>query len=151
MVGCREIYTDVFPAGSVPQLAVNTLFVQGEARPAKLEPSLAPCKSSNLTATLRMEPEQPLAGLETRLFFTLDPAEGLEPYLGVWGHMLAASGDLIDMLHVHPFLMSRGEIQFNIIFPREGIYRIWTQFSAAGRSEYHGLHRSGEGAINRLR
>lgn len=130
--GMYRVLADFYPAGSVPQLAVNTLFVQGSSRPARLQPSLAPCKSSNLTAALRTEPEQPLAGLETRLFFALDPAEGLEPYLGAWGHMLAASADLIDMLHVHPFLVNRGEIQFNVIFPREGMYRIWTQFQRLG-------------------
>jgi hypothetical protein len=42
--------------------------------------------------------------------------------------MLAASSDLIDLLHVHPFLVKGGDIQFNLIFPRPGLYRIWTQF-----------------------
>jgi hypothetical protein len=130
--GMYRLLADFYPAGSVPQLAVNTLFVQGDAPPAKLEPALAPSKASNLTAALRTEPEQPLAGLETRLFFTLDPAAGLEPYLGAWGHMLAASADLIDMLHIHPFLVNRGEIQFNIVFPRDSLYRIWTQFQRKG-------------------
>jgi hypothetical protein len=130
--GMYRILADFYPSGAVPQLAVDTLYVQGAEQPAKLQPSLAPSKATNLTATLRMEPEQPLAGLETRLFFALDPADGLEPYLGAWGHMLAVSADLIDMLHIHPFLVSRGEIQFNIIFPREGMYRIWTQFQRKG-------------------
>ncbi len=30
--------------------------------------------------------------------------------------MLAASSDLIDLLHVHPFLVKGGEIQFNSSF-----------------------------------
>jgi hypothetical protein len=32
----------------------------------------------------------------------MTPGDGLEKYLGAWGHMLAASDDLIDMTHTHP-------------------------------------------------
>ena len=46
--------------------------------------------------------------------------------------MLAASSDLIDLLHIHPFLVKGGDIQFNILFPRPGLYRIWTQFQRSG-------------------
>jgi hypothetical protein len=54
------------------------------------------------------------------------------------GHMLAASSDLIDLMHTHPFLVTDPEggtvkqIQFNLIFPREGIYRVWVQFQRKG-------------------
>ena len=123
---------DFYPAGSVPQLAVSTLFVAGHGDPARLSPALAPSRSENLTAALRLDPEQPLAGLETKLFFTLNPSEGLEKYLGAWGHMLVASADLIDLLHTHPFLVTGGVIQFNVIFPRYGLYRVWTQFQRSG-------------------
>lgn len=100
--------------------------------PIHLKPSLAPVKAANLTATLRTEPEQPLAGFENRLTYSLNPSEDLQLYLGTWGHMLAASSDLIDLMHVHPFLVKGGEIQFNVIFPRPGLYRIWTQFQRSG-------------------
>lgn len=130
--GMYRMLADFYPAGAVPQLAVSTIFVAGRATPARLTPSLTPCRSTNLTATLRTEPEQLLAGLESRLTFSLNPADNLQTYLGAWGHMLAASSDLIDLLHIHPFLVNRGEIQFNIIFPRPGLYRIWTQFQRSG-------------------
>ena len=42
------------------------------------------------------------------------------------------AADLIDLLHLHPFLVKGGDIQFNIIFPRPGLYRIWTQFQRSG-------------------
>ena len=48
-------------------------------------------------------PEQAVAGMRTQLRFTIDPADGLEKYLGAWAHMLAASDDLIDMMHAAPF------------------------------------------------
>jgi hypothetical protein len=82
---------------------------------------------------LTMEPKEPIAGLKTMLFFRLKPGEGLEKYLGAWGHMLAASDDLIDLLHTHPFLADGGpQIQFNVIFPRARTYRLWVQFQRNG-------------------
>lgn len=131
--GSYRLLADFYPSGSVPQLALSTIFVSGAAPPLNLSPSVAPMHAENLTADLKMEPEAPLAGLETRLTYRLDPADGLEPYLGAWGHMLVASSDLIDLLHLHPFLGdSRTPLQFNVIFPRPGLYRIWTQFQRQG-------------------
>jgi hypothetical protein len=131
--GMYRLLADFYPKGSVPQLALETLFAMGRSAPARLVTSLEPSASENLTATLRMEPEQPLAGLETRLFYSLSPSTGLEPYLGAWGHMLVVSEDLIELLHVHPFLADGGATeQFNVIFPRAGLYRIWTQFQRQG-------------------
>ena len=128
--GMYRLLADFYPSGSVPQLAAGTVFATGPNPPAHLAPALAPCKSENLTAALRLEPEQPIAGLETKLFFTLNPSTGIQPYLGTWAHMLAASADLIDLLHIHPFLADGKSpvMQFNVIFPRTGLYRIWTQF-----------------------
>jgi hypothetical protein len=131
--GMYRLLADYYPTGSVPQLTVKTILVDGHSRTGQLRTSLAPSKASNLTASLRLDPEQPLAGLETKLFFELNPANGLEPYLGAWGHMLIASADLIDLMHLHPFLLDASNIiQFNVIFPRPGLYRIWTQFQRLG-------------------
>jgi hypothetical protein len=79
----------------------------------------------------------PVAGLKTTLLFRLKPADGLELYLGAWAYMLAASDDLIDMIHTHPFLPAAGgspepQVQFNVIFPRARVYRIWVQFQRKG-------------------
>jgi hypothetical protein len=117
----------------VPQLAVQTLFVSGDCQHVPIRPSLDPSKSVNLTASLRLDPEQPLAGFESRLFYTLNPSEGLERYLGAWGHMLCVSDDLVDMIHTHPFIANGGpSVQFNVLFPRPRLYRIWTQFQRQG-------------------
>ncbi len=127
--GMYRVLADYYPADSVPQLSVNTFFVSGPSQPAHLTLSRQPCRAENLTATLETDPARLIAGLESKLIFSLDPADGLEPYLGAWGHMLAASEDLIDLLHVHPFLANgNSRAQFNVIFPRPGMYRIWTQF-----------------------
>ena len=131
--GMYRMLADFYPSGSVPQLLPKTIFVVGKSAPAELVPSFAPAKSQNLTAALALEPAQPLAGLTTRMFFTVDPAAGLEPYLGAWGHLLAVSDDLVDFLHLHPFLADGGPvIQFNVIFPRPRLYRLWVQFQRHG-------------------
>jgi hypothetical protein len=131
--GMYRMLADFYPDGSTPQLALDTLFVKGECPEAHLAPALDPFKAENLTARLRLDPEIPLAGFETKMFFDLAPRADLQPYLGAWGHMLAASSDLIDMLHLHPFLAdpANGAMQFNAIFPRPGLYRVWTQFQRA--------------------
>ena len=72
------------------------------------------------------------------MFFKLKPNDGIEPYLGAMGHMLAASSDLIDLMHTHPLYVTDPDegaykqIQFNLIFPRAGVYRVWTQFQRKG-------------------
>jgi hypothetical protein len=131
--GMYRLLADFYPSGSVPQLALSTIYVTGDCAPPHLTPSVSPQTAENLTVTLRMEPEQAIAGLETRLLMTLSPNDNLELYLGAWAHMLTASADLIDMIHTHPFLRNAdGSLQFNLLFPRPGLYRIWTQFQRKG-------------------
>lgn len=136
--GAYRVVTDFFPEGGTPQMNASTLFVAGAAPKKKpLAAGLAPQTGKNLRAELVTEPAEPLAGFKTLLFFTLSGEGGkplqLEPYLGAWGHMLAASEDLIDMVHTHPFIADGGpKVQFNMIFPREGMYRVWVQFQNAG-------------------
>ena len=44
-------------------------------------------------------------------------------------HLLAASSDLIDLLHEHPWnTQSLPRLDFKLIFPRRGLYRVWLQF-----------------------
>jgi hypothetical protein len=87
---------------------------------------------------LQLDPPQPLAGFKTIMFFKLTPNEGIEQYIGAWAHMMAASNDLIDMIHTHPIYVTDPDegaykqIQINMIFPRPGIYRVWVQFQRKG-------------------
>jgi hypothetical protein len=65
--------------------------------------------------------------------FGVSPGDGLEKYLGAWGHMLAASDDLIDMMHTHPFIADGSpQMQFSVVFPRSRVYRVWVQFQRNG-------------------
>jgi hypothetical protein len=133
--GMYRILSDFYPAGGTPQLIVKTLILPGASITpgAELKPDLAPKNAANMKVSLTMQPAQPIAGMKTLMFFQLDPADGLEPYLGSWSHMLAASDDLIDMIHDHPYIADGGpQMQFNVIFPRARTYRIWVQFQRKG-------------------
>ena len=137
--GTYKLFADFFPGGGTPQLISGVIttarykrsILQSIVKPA---PDLATKHADNLDVELIVDPPQPLAGKKTMLFFKLKPADGLEPYLGAWGHLLAVSNDLIDMIHTHPAIADGGpQAQFDIFFPREATYRIWVQFQRLGK------------------
>ena len=132
--GLYRLLADFYPTGGTPQLIAKTVIIPGGTiATAKLQPDLATKHTENMDVQLVMDPPQPIAGLKTLLFFRLNPADGLEQYIGAWAHMLAASDDLIDLIHTHPFLANGGpQMQFNLIFPRARTYRIWVQFQRKG-------------------
>jgi len=135
--GIYRLLSDFYPAGGVPQLTSKTITTAGYTeplRPAGLKPDLTPKRGENLEVELVTDPPQPIAGRKTLMFFKLKPADGIEPYLGAWGHMLAASNDLIDLIHNHPAIADGGpQVQFDLYFPREATYRIWVQFQRLGK------------------
>ncbi len=139
--GFYRVLSDFYPASGTPQLVSKALMVPGpgfELAPAKLDPDVAPQKSANLEVELVTQPRQPIAGVQTLLFFRLKPKDGIEPYLGAMAHMLAVSSDLIDLIHDHPIQVTEPaneqylQIQFDVIFPREGVHRVWVQFQRKG-------------------
>jgi hypothetical protein len=133
--GMYRVLSDFYPQGGTPQLIAKTIIVPGApiAPGVELKADLAPKDSGNMQVSVSTQPAQPLAGKKTVLSFHLSPAEGLETYLGAWSHMLAVSDDLIDMIHDHPFYADGGaDMQFNIIFPRARVYRLWVQFQRKG-------------------
>ncbi len=140
-----RLVADCFPKEGTPQFLAKTIFTAGAdlTPPPRLEEDLSPKSGPNLRVELATEPARPIAGKETLLFFRLSPGDGVEQYLAAWGHMLVASWDLIDLVHDHPLYVdgvspvdfqgrSPKQVQFNVIFPREGMYRVWTQFQRAG-------------------
>jgi hypothetical protein len=135
--GMYRLLSDFFPRGGTPQLIERTVLVPGPgaltSEPPRLTPDLAEKHGTNIDVELVTEPPVPIAGMKTLMFFRIKPADGLEPYLGAWGHMLTASDDLIDTIHNHPFLADGGpQVQFNQIFPRARTYRLWVQFQRKG-------------------
>jgi hypothetical protein len=134
--GMYRVAGDFYPTGGTPQLIAKTVIVPGGevslASPS-LKPELGVSHCANMDVELVTEPPQPIAGMKTLLFFHINPGDGIEKYIGAWGHMLVASDDLIDLIHDHPFIADGGpKMQFNIIFPRSHTYRIWVQFQRKG-------------------
>jgi hypothetical protein len=140
-----RVVADFYPTGATPQFLARTIFPAGAPLTPvpRLELDLAPEKAANLSVELVTEPSPPIAGQETLLFFRVSPYQGLEQYLAAWGHLLAASDDLVDVMHDHPLYVdgvpppdlrssSPRQIQFNLIFPREKTYRVWVQFQREG-------------------
>jgi hypothetical protein len=136
--GTYRLLADFYPTGGTPQFAPKTITTAGymmplEAAIPRLNADLAPKHAENVTAELRLDPPQPIAGKKTMLFVHLTPAEGLEQYIGAWAHLLAVSNDLVDTIHDHPFIANGGpDMQFNIFFPREATYKVWIQFQRKG-------------------
>ena len=132
--GMYRILGDFYPDGATPQLVAKTVLVPGQApAPITLNRDYSTKDATNMQVELVTDPPQPIAHTKTMMFFRVTPGDGLEKYLGAWGHMLAASDDLIDLIHTHPFLADGGpEIQFNMIFPRARTYRVWVQFQRNG-------------------
>lgn len=137
--GMYRLAGDFYPSGGTPQLVARTVIVPGPPgetptlSDVKLKPELGVSHCKNIDVELVMDPPQPIVGMKTLLFFKIKPADGLEQYLSAWGHMLAASDDLIDLIHDHPFIADGGpQVQFNILFPRARTYRIWVQFQRKG-------------------
>jgi hypothetical protein len=132
--GMYRVLGDFYPEGATPQLIAKTIYVAG-ASPAivPVARDYAPKDGENLRVELTTAPAQPVAGTNTQTRFTIGPVEGLEKYLGAWGHMLAVSDDLIDMTHTHPLLADgSAQMQFDVTFPRAHTYRVWVQFQRKG-------------------
>ena len=131
--GMFRVLGDYYPEGATPQLTSDTVFVAGSspAVAVHLARDYSPKRAENIGVSMTTIPEQPVATARTQLRFAIDANRGLQRYLGAWGHMLAVSEDLIDMMHEHPFLADGGpQVEFEVVFPRPGAYRLWVQFQS---------------------
>jgi len=130
--GAYRLLCDFFPESGTPQMVAKTVIVPG---PVPTFPALTASLEPRQSLSLETEPAPPIAAQRTRLVFRLDPLDGFEPFLGAWGHLLIASQDRQDLIHTHPFLAypERGHLQFNVIFPRPGVHRVWLQIQQSGQ------------------
>jgi len=133
--GMYRVLSDFFPKDGSPQLIAKTILVPGGpiTPGTQLNPDLSAKQAENMEISLSIKPSRPVATKKTLLLFHLSPADGLEPYLGAWSHMVIASDDLVDMIHDHPITTEGGaDMQFEVIFPRPKTYRVWVQFQRKG-------------------
>jgi hypothetical protein len=119
--GMYRVLGDFYPDGATPQLIAKTVIVPGTPPPPAVLPrDYSTKQAENMQVEMTTDPPQPIA-------------DGLEKYIGAWAHMLAASDDLIDMIHTHPFIADGGaQIEFTMEFPRARTYRVWVQFQRKG-------------------
>ena len=135
--GNYKLVADFYPSGGTPQLAEKIISTTGYTRTfeeslSTLAEDTGPKRGENIEVSLAME--KPAPGRKSLLFFRLKPADGIEPYLGAWAHMLIMSDDLIDTIHEHPAIADGGpELQFDVFFPRARTYRVWVQFQRLGK------------------
>ena len=122
--GMYRMLGDFYPEGATPQLIAKTIFVAGDSQPPAFRcgRDYSPKNGSeHQSRNGTSSPAQPVAGKNTQLRFTITPGEGLEKYLGAWGHMLAGQRRLIDMMHTHPLIADGSpEMQFDVTFPAPG-------------------------------
>jgi Heavy metal binding domain len=132
--GLYRVVGDFYPDGATPQLIAESVIVPGSAPPpVTLSRDYATKNAENMQVSLVTDPPQPIATQKTLMYFRLTPADGLEKYIGAWAHMLAASDDLIDLIHTHPFIADGGpQMEFTLVFPRPHVYRVWVQFQRKG-------------------
>jgi hypothetical protein len=139
--GMYRVLSDFYPSGGTPQLITNTVIVPGplsSLETASIGADMSPKGTENSRVELDIVPARAVARQKVSLFFRITPDQGVEPYLGAWGHMLAVSSDLIDMVHHHPVTAvdARGNsskrLQFDLAFARPGVHRVWLQFQRSG-------------------
>jgi hypothetical protein len=132
--GLFRVLSDFYPVGATPQLSTTTVLVPGgEQHPPTLTRDYSSKNAQNMRVSLATIPENPVVGNRTQLRLTLDDGQSIEQYLGAWAHMLIASADLIDMMHEHPFWADGGpQLEFQVVFPRPEIYRVWIQLQRKG-------------------
>ena len=112
------------------------LFVPGGFVPQPLSAVASAARAGSYDVALGRQELQ--AGAETTLRFRIDrsgePVEGLQPYLGAAGHLVAIREDDLAYLHVHPLEISAaGWIEFGADFAEPGRYALFLQFKHENR------------------
>ncbi|MWC29974.1 hypothetical protein GON22_17920 [Paenibacillus sp. MMS18-CY102] len=133
-------YADFVPAGGEAITRSGWLTVDGkpvyDAPPLKADAKLEQ-EAAGMRITLSLSGTT--HGKATALAFrfydakTNEPIDGLQPYLGAVGHVVAISADTEQYLHMHPAdgKASAHEAMFHTEFPSAGIYKVWGQFKRA--------------------
>jgi hypothetical protein len=179
--GNYKLYADITHESGLTQTLTNMLTIPAEAASSRTDETLAtfddsvslspPVELSSMTfpGGFRLAPGFSAtlqANQETNLVFQMTTADGapapLEPYLGMYGHLIIENSDGTVFNHIHPlgsvsmeaqrlfaereksgFLANKPleqfctaampELSFPYAFPKAGIYRLWLQTKVAGK------------------
>jgi len=134
--GVYRVYSD-FQIACQRQVLAADVFVPGDFVP---QPLPAPARSAQADGyEVALASASVSSGAEGQLTFQVTrdgrPVDGLEPYLGARGHLVALRQGDLAYLHVHPLdTTAQGdEIVFHAVFPSPGAYRLFLQFKTAGQ------------------
>ena len=130
--GEYHLFADVAPKSAGSQILMAKLKVSGSARATTAREV---DRSDGSRVELKSDGAQFPIGKTTRVVFSMQPADGLEPYLGARAHLIAIYQDAITFVHAHadesqPF---DGKFEFLARFPQSGSYRAWVQFKRNGQ------------------
>ena len=141
--GHYQLLADLVPTGAAPQLIERAITTAGFDGPLHQVPPLAADLADKVIGATRVKVtmREAMAGGERLMNFELfdavtgAPVVDLEPFLGAPGHLLVVSADLSYASHSHPLAEERpaSSVEFQVLFARAGMHRVWVQFQRSGR------------------
>ena len=151
--GRYKMWIDAKPRGDKQILTAFAFNVEGQPvhSPTTIAAEQTRAKNvdtegQNYQVSLNCQPEQLVAGRDTKMTFEIKDANGkpitnLEPLMAAGGHCVIIDADGREFLHVHPAeevhdgVNWRGgpSVSFLANFPKPGLYRAWGQFQHEGR------------------
>lgn len=134
--GVYRAYAD-FSAGGRAMTLATDLFVAGAFAPVPL-PAPRPADETAEGYRAVLQSHDAVAGATAELTYTLSRdgrrLDGVQPYLGADGHLVALREGDLAFLHVHPEESDApGVIRFGASLPSAGSYRLFLQFRHDGR------------------
>lgn len=134
--GAYRAFADFATEGRSLTLAAD-LLVAGDYRPAPL-PGPSRRADAGDGYEVALDSAEPRPGAATLVEFTVSrdgrELDGVEPYLGADGHLVALREHDQAFLHTHPEgeAGGNGPIAFRVEYPTPGRYRIYLQFKHRG-------------------
>jgi hypothetical protein len=132
--GEYHLFADVAPKNAGSQVLMTKFKVSGKTRaPEPFEPR----PTTQEVDGVRIELKSPVVAAKrtTEVAFTVDPATGLQPYLGARAHLIGIHQDAVTFVHAHPDESKPVDGSFVFLgrFPQPGNYKIWIQFKRNDR------------------